>query len=103
MTGSQREPQACNCGNNSRNTGKELKMVTVKSIGQHCGYSRWDHLLDDGPLQDMIGRTYRDAAAAKRAANNIQWRRNCSRNCGRNAVPISITLDVCGDEVVVTT
>ncbi len=73
-------------------------MVTIKSIGQKCGYTRADHLLDDGPLQDMIGRTYRDAAAAKRAANNIQKR----GNCGPGRPPIGITLDVCGDEVIVT-
>jgi len=72
-------------------------MVTVKRIGQCTGYSREDHLLDDGPLTSMIGRTYRDAAAAKRAANNIQ-RKGC---CGPYRVPIWIVLDVCGDEIEV--
>lgn len=69
-------------------------MVTVKRIGLCQGYSGRDHMLSDGPLQDMIGRSYRDAAAAKRAANNIQKKGNCGPT-----VPIWIALDVCGDEV----
>lgn len=71
-------------------------MVTVKRIGQCRGYSGEDHLLDDGPLTSMIGRSYRDAAAAKRAANNVQ-----KKHCG-SMVPVWIVLDVCGDEVEIT-
>lgn len=72
-------------------------MVTVKRIGQQHGYSGEDHLLNDGPLTAMIGRTYRDAKAAKRAANNIQKK----GGCGVGNVPIWMVLDVCGDEVEV--
>lgn len=68
-------------------------MVTVKNIGLCAGYSGQDHMLDDGPLQSMIGRTYRDAGAAKRAATNIQLKCDCGPS-----VPIWITLDVCGTE-----
>jgi len=72
-------------------------MVTIKRIGQARGYSATDHLLSDGPLEAMIGRSYRDAAAATRAANNIQKKGGCG---GRG--PIWIVLDVCGDEVEIT-
>jgi hypothetical protein len=77
---------------------RRFDMVTVKNIGLKAGYTGADHLLDATPLQDMIGRTYRDAKGAKRAANNIQQ----EGDCGSTGVPIWIELDVCGDEVHVT-
>jgi outer membrane protein TolC len=46
--------------------------LTVVSIASRCGYSRWDHLIDDAPLQDLIGQDFRDARAIRRAVEHIQ-------------------------------
>ncbi len=45
--------------------------IKVESASIARGYSGYDHLLNDRPLQAMIGRTYRDLAAAGKAAQKI--------------------------------
>jgi len=37
-------------------------MITIISIHQKRGYSATDHLLDDRPLQDLIGREFASVA-----------------------------------------
>ena len=45
--------------------------ITITKARQARGYSSCDHLLDDSPLDSMIGRSYRDLAAAARAAGKL--------------------------------
>lgn len=45
--------------------------ITIQSAAQARGYSGFDHLLDDGPLQAMVGRTYKNIEAAARAAGRL--------------------------------
>jgi hypothetical protein len=57
-------------------------MITLKHISQAHGYSSDDHLLDDGPLQDLIGCSFRSIADLRRRANAIQARTQ-DRRCAR--------------------
>lgn len=42
--------------------------MTITDARIARGYSGYDHLLDDSPLEAMAGQSYRDVAAAARAA-----------------------------------
>mgnify|MGYP001601780730 CR=1 FL=1 len=45
-------------------------MLTVTNAWNQHGWDSLDHLLDDSALTDMIGRTYTNLAALKRAAQH---------------------------------
>ena len=47
-------------------------MITLEAIGQSHGYSGYDHLLNDGPLQDLVGQSFRSVADLRRRANKVQ-------------------------------
>lgn len=47
-------------------------MILVTSIGTKHGYSGYDHLIDDGPYQDLLGQRYRSVSEIRRAVEQIQ-------------------------------
>lgn len=67
-------------------------MLTVINARYERGHDSGDHNLDDTPLQDMIGRQYRDARAAKRAAAAIARRQGSYHE----RTPRLIEVDVLG-------
>jgi hypothetical protein len=50
-----------------------MQMVTVVNGGALAGYSAWDHLVEGGDIAALIGRQYRCAADALRAAEARCW------------------------------
>lgn len=45
--------------------------VTVIDAWNQRGWSREDHLLDDGPLSALVGRTFRSLYAMRKAAHRL--------------------------------
>jgi hypothetical protein len=43
-------------------------MVTIEQVWIKQGYSRIDHMIDNGPGQSVIGRRYRSLGEARKAA-----------------------------------
>lgn len=47
-------------------------MITIANIGSKHGYSGDDHLIDDVPLQDLLGQDFRRVRDIRRAVEKIQ-------------------------------
>jgi hypothetical protein len=47
-------------------------MILITNIASKHGYSGFDHLIDDGPLHDLIGQAYRSVADIRRAVKKVQ-------------------------------
>ena len=65
-------------------------MVTIESIGYAMGYTGADHLLDDAPLQGLIGTEYRSVADAQRASQVVERRSPPDRRV--RTAPIEMTV-----------
>lgn len=46
-------------------------MITIKRASYARGYSGDDHMLNDGELSDVIGRTFRDVKQAKKEIEKL--------------------------------
>lgn len=55
-------------------------MITLEDAWHRQGYTRDDHLLDDGPLKDMIGRQFRSVGEARKALAAVSLRTQ-TRGC----------------------
>ncbi len=67
-------------------------MITLKNIRQRHGYSGYDHLLDDGPLQVLVGQRFASLGVLRKRANTIQARSQDKR-CGRPPISVEILHD----------
>lgn len=72
-------------------------VITLEHACHARGYTGWDHLLDDTPLSDLIGRRYRSVGEARRAAERVSMRSQ-DRRC-RNA-PVRLTVRLASGEIV---
>ena len=67
-------------------------MITLKGIRQKRGYTGYDHLLKDGPLEDLIGEQFGNVADLKARVNDVQARTQ-DRRCARPPIVCRIRFD----------
>jgi hypothetical protein len=48
-------------------------MITITGIGSKHGYSGYDHLIDDSPLQDLLGQQFRSVRDLHKAVTKTQF------------------------------
>ena len=66
-------------------------MIVVTGAWQRQGYTGWDHLLDDSPLESIIGRNFSSLAEARKAATRA-LRGTQDQRC--DGAPIEIEYEV---------
>ena len=68
-------------------------MVTVMSIKYCRGYTACDHLIDDTPLEGIVGESFSNVAAIRRAVKAIEEASPQDRRCRLAPVRVEIVVN----------
>ena len=69
-------------------------MITIRKVGYKSGYSGNDHLLDDAPLEEMIGEDFRSVRDLSRRVNGV-----ASKTIHAKCAMPPIWVEIYGDRV----